>query len=158
MSSCHLQISQVFCTASSSPHDPYSILSALSCVHSLTQPPLPSEVSDLALLCSFLPMHYTLFTGCAWQYHSLAHSLHSSVQRNRRTAGASTGVGAGWGICQGSGLLPESADFQQQHPDGEVFAEGMVSFIRSTIWEDSHNLQGTREDLHAPVTVGTESI
>lgn len=103
-------------------------------------------------------MHYTLSTGCAWQYHSLAHSLRSSLQRNRRTAGASTGVGAGWGICQGSGLLSEGADFQQQCPDGEVFAEGMISFIGSTIWEASHNLKGTREDLRAPVTVGTKSI
>lgn len=71
-------------------------------------------------------MPYTVSTGFLWQHPSLAHSLHSSLQRNRRAAGAGTGVGTGWGICQGGGLLSEGAGSQQRCPDGEVLAEGTV--------------------------------
>lgn len=85
-----------------------------------------SEVPGLPLLCTSLPMPHTLSTGSLWQHLSLAHSLRSSLQRNRRAAGAGTGVGAGWGIRQSSGLLSESTGSQQQCPDGEVLAEGTV--------------------------------
>lgn len=35
-------------------------------------------------------------------------------------------MGALWGVCQGSGLLPEGAGSQQQCPGGEVLTEGTV--------------------------------
>lgn len=84
-----------------------------------------SEV--LAYLCCAPPCPCP--THCLqdlWHHPTPAHSLHSSLQRSGRAAGAGTGVGAGWGVRQSSGLLSEGAGSQQQHPDGEVLAEGTV--------------------------------